>query len=883
MDRYGGSSSHDDGRYRCHAGVCPALADDHCGGGIGAPEGPAYILIVFGVGILLGERAGVATAVACTLTGLVLVWAEMSGHLPVSMVHYTPLSRWVAYGLYMAVIICLQYLANHTIRGSLQRTRQELEERKQVEIALQAEKGYVEKLIQTANAIVVGLDTRGNVTVFNQAAEEITGYTHAELKNRNWFEVIVPRDRYPETWAEFERLAEGGLPIRFENPILTKSGEERYIVWQNAALYEQSRIVGSISFGMDITEHKRAEEALLASEARLKAQYQGSPIPTSTWQKKGKAFELVGYNQAAEVASKGEVIKYLGKTTDEMYQDRPEILEDMHRCFTEKEVIQRELQSQHFMLGRTIVNTYAFVPPDLIMVHTEDITERKRTEEALYESEEKYRNVVEHSLAGVYIVQDNLFRFVNKRWCEMLGYTYEEAVDTFGPIDTAYPEDKKIVEENIRRRLTGEADHIEYDFRTVRKDGKVLNVKVLGSLTIYKGRTAVTGNIIDITREKTLESQLLQAQKMEAIGTLAGGIAHDFNNILTAVIGYGRLLQMKMDDTDPLKAYVAHILSSSEKAANLIKNLLVFSRKQAIELKPMKTSKIVNSVEKLLKSLLTEDIELKVILSGADITVMADTSQMIQVLLNLATNARDAMPKGGRLTIETKEVELTNTFIQNHDYDEPDRYALISVTDIGVGMDPKTKDKIFEPFFTTKEVGRGTGLGLSIVYGIIKQHRGHITVYSEPQMGTTFHIYLPVVKTAIEEKEALFPVAKGGTEMILVAEDNEQVRNLIREIFSNAGYTIVEAIDGKDAVKKFTRHNDTIALLFLDVVMPGKNGREAYDEIKKVRPDIKVIFTSGYTGDVVIDKGILEREYDFIPKPLSSNELLLKVREVLDR
>ena len=408
-------------------------------------------------------------------------------------------------------------------------------------------------------------------------------------------------------------------------------------------------------------------------------------------------------------------------------------------------------------------------------------------------------------------------------------------------------------------------------------------LKGLSNLLIYNGRPAVAGTIIDITREKTLESQLRQAQKMEAVGTLAGGIAHDFNNILTAIIGYGRLLQMKMAETDPLRTYVAHMLSSSEKAANLTRNLLTFSRKQIVELKPVKVGKIIKGMERLLKSLLTEDIELKIISPDSDITIMADMSQIEQVLLNLASNANDAMPRGGTLTIETKEIELKNIFVDGYDYVEPGQYALISIADTGTGIDEKTRDKIFEPFFTTKEVGKGTGLGLSIVHGIVDQHHGYITVNSKPQGGTVFNIYLPVVKTAIEETEAISPVAEGGTETILVAEDDAQVRGLTTEILNSAGYTVIEAIDGEDAVEKFVEHSDTVELLLLDVVMPRKNGKEAYDEIKKINPDIRVIFMSGYTGDVIISKGIIGKEYDFIQKPLSPNELLLRVREALGR
>ena len=432
-----------------------------------------------------------------------------------------------------------------------------------------------------------------------------------------------------------------------------------------------------------------------------------------------------------------------------------------------------------------------------------DITNRKRAEEALMESEAKYRNVVDHLIVGFYIIQDNRLCFVNRRFCEMSGYSYEELVDNgMNPLDLIHDDDKKFIAGLIVKRLAGEMDYTGSVYKGVRKDGQIMIVKGLSNLLIYNGRPAVAGTVIDITREETLESQLRQAQKMEAVGTLAGGIAHDFNNILTAIIGYGKLLQMKMAETDPLRAYVAQMLSSSEKAANLTRNLLTFSRKQIVELKPVDVGKIVKGIARLLKSLLTEDIELKIISPDSDIIIMADTSQIEQVLLNLASNANDAMPRGGTLTIETKEVEMKDILIDGYNYVEPGQYAFISITDTGTGIDEKTRDKIFEPFFTTKEVGKGTGLGLSIVHGIVDQHHGYINVDSKPQGGTVFRIYLPAVKAAIEETEAITQIVEGGTETILVAEDDPQVRGLTAEILNSAGYTVIEAIDGEDAIEE---------------------------------------------------------------------------------
>jgi PAS domain S-box-containing protein len=510
------------------------------------------------------------------------------------------------------------------------------------------------------------------------------------------------------------------------------------------------------------------------------------------------------------------------------------------------------------------------------------IGKQKLFEEVLKESETKYRSVVEQSLVGFYIIQDGLFRFVNKRFCEILGYASEEIIDKLDPIEIAHPDDRKAVEENIKRRSISPTDHIEYEFRTLRKNGQAINVKVLGGGIIYKGRPAAFGTLIDTTKEKSLEAQLRQAQKMEALGTLAGGLAHDFNNILTSLCGYGTLLQMKLDTDDPLQDYVEQIMSASEKAASLTKSLLAFSRQQAVALQPVSINNIIKGTEKLLKRLLIEDITLKIIIADEDITFMGDPTQIDQILFNLTTNARDAMPKGGTLTIETRQITLDDTLDGIQGFDKPGTYALLSVSDSGTGIDQETKEHIFDPFFTTKEVGKGTGLGLSTIYGIIKQHNGYITVYSEPGMGTTFRIYLPAIQAAAQEDKPSEKHAEGGEETILVAEDSREVRHLIRNILEEYGYTIIEAVDGKDAIDVFKKQKH-IDLLILDSVMPRKNGREAYDEIHAIDPHVKVLFTSGYTRDVILDKGIEDKSFDFISKPLSPKGLLEKVREVLDK
>ncbi len=383
--------------------------------------------------------------------------------------------------------------------------------------------------------------------------------------------------------------------------------------------------------------------------------------------------------------------------------------------------------------------------------------------------------------------------------------------------------------------------------------------------------------------KKKLENQLRHVQKMEALGTLTGGIAHEFNNMLTTIIGYGKLLQEEMNK-DPLQHYIDRILASSERASKLIKSLLAFSREQIIDPRPVKLNGIIKNVERFLIKIIGEDIKLMTTFKDEDAIVMVDSGRIEQVLINLATNARDAMPDGGRLTISTELVELGGKYLNTDNYVKPGEYALISIMDTGTGMDDKAKERIFEPFFTTKEVGRGTGLGLSIVYGIIEQHNGYIDVRSDLGKGTTFKIYLPVIKSSIEEiRYTDIASPTGGTETILLAEDNEEVRKFTKKILQKFGYKVLEAVDGEDAINKFIEDKDKIQLLIFDLIMPKKNGKEAYEEIRKVRPDIKVLFTKGYTGDIILKKGLPEAAFNFIPKPISPKDFLRRVREVVDK
>jgi PAS domain S-box-containing protein len=388
----------------------------------------------------------------------------------------------------------------------------------------------------------------------------------------------------------------------------------------------------------------------------------------------------------------------------------------------------------------------------------------------------------------------------------------------------------------------------------------------------------------EITERRRLEQQLLQSQKMESIGRLAGGVAHDFNNLLSGIHGYGEIIQENIaPDDEVLQESIGQVLKASMRAAELTRSLLTFSRKQIIIPKPVLMSDIISNTSKFIQRVIGEDIEFCTEFHGEELLIMGDTGQMEQVLMNLATNARDAMPGGGRLSIATRRIVVAEGTEMLYDLPSSGKYVLTSVTDTGTGIDNDSMEKLFEPFYTTKEVGKGTGLGLSIIYGIIKQHNGSVLVSSEPGTGTTVNIYLPLISGhAAGEEEDASAQHCGGPETLLVAEDEEIVRSFMKKAFENVGYRVLSASDGEEAVALFREHKD-ISLVLSDVIMPGKNGKEMLEEMRSINPDIKVIFISGYPSDILNKKGISEKGVVFITKPVKTHDLVRTVREVLDR
>lgn len=519
------------------------------------------------------------------------------------------------------------------------------------------------------------------------------------------------------------------------------------------------------------------------------------------------------------------------------------------------------------------------------VVLEEEIAERRNVEEVVRVSEEKFSKSFDNApiMMSISIEEQGSYLDVNKKFLEISGFSRDEIVGkTSTELGWITEEQRQILVDEIRR--TGSVSGMPVTAKS--KEGNTVSCLFSGERITVDGKACILLLAHDVTEKKVMEEQLRQSQKMEAIGQLAGGVAHDFNNILTVIMGYSNLLQIDPKLTDHQRDEVEQIVSSAERAAQLTRGLLAFSRKESMNLKKVNLNDVVQHVQKFLVRVIGEDIQLKTELGSSDLPVNADGAQIEQVLINLATNARDAMPKGGILSVETGSQEIDDSFVHIHGYGLAGHYARITISDTGLGMDELTCSKIFEPFFTTKESGKGTGLGMAIVYGIVKQHNGFINVYSEPGQGTTFRVYLPLEAGSDAGGEeaaiATLPVA-GGTETILVVEDNASVRTLIQTILESYSYRVILANDGLEGVEQFIAHRNDIALILMDVIMPRKNGQEALQEIWGIQPGVKAIYLSGYTADFIHNRVVVDGDVQLIMKPIQPIELLRAVRAMLDR
>ena len=620
-------------------------------------------------------------------------------------------------------------------------------------------------------------------------------------------------------------------------------------------------------------EHKQAEEALKEKEAFNFALFEYNPVETIVVDLEGR---IVNFNLARRKAS-----GRLPRVGDLMYRDfagshtidmRAELME----CI--KSGRMKKFPEQNYRDMILSITISPFVRGAIIT--SEDITDRKRADEALRESEEKYRTLVEHAGEAIFITQDGVIKFSNPSTLSF-GYSAEElARIPFG--DLIHPEDREMVVERYRRRMQGEEVPGTYAFRFLNRSGEEIWAQLNVARITWEGRPATLNFLRDITPLKKLEMQFQQAQKMEAIGALAGGIAHDFNNLLMGIQGYISLMLFNMDSSHPLYENLKKIEEHVRNGASLTSQLLGFARRGKYEVKPADPNEILQRSSEMFERTRKE---IKIFRKfQKDIwTVEVDRGQIEQALLNLYVNAWQAMPGGGNLFLETKNITLGSDHTRPF-WLQPGRYVKISVTDTGVGMDERTQQRIFEPFFTTKEMGRGTGLGLASAYGIIKNHGGFIHVYSEKGHGSTFSIYLPPSGKAVRQAQKIYPekILK-GTETVLLVDDENTITDVFEKALSMIGYKILLARDGQRALEVYRKNQDAIAVVILDMIMPGISGGTTYDLLKEINPGVKVILASGYSADGEAAQ-IMARGCDgFIQKPFGIKELSQKIREILDK
>jgi len=786
------------------------------------------------------------------------------------------------------------------------------------------QKAYLEQLVECAPEAISILDTEYRITRLNGEFTRVFGFRPEEALGKRLEPLIVPPDRTAETrWLQ-EALAKGEK-ISLETKRRRKDGALVDVLISSAPVMIGGTQVGVCALYRDISEQKRAES--LSSALLRIAEKAGSAKDLQHFYAAihgivgelmyARNFYIAVYDAATQLLTFPYFVdeqdarpasKKLGKglteyvlRTGELLLCTPEVFDSL-REQGEVELIGAPsldwlgvpLKAGDNTFGALVVQSYTgnvrfgdkeknvlnFVSQQLASA-----IEHKRNEEALRRSEARYRSLVQSAVYGIYRSSlDGRFLDLNPALITMLGYNSAEEVLALDPkrdvfVDPA--EQARLMQEFQRgARL----DNIEVRWK--RKDESPVTVRLSGRVVNSPEETADVLEIIaeDVTERRVLENQFRQAQKMEAVGRLAGGVAHDFNNLLIVISGYTEVLLERTGNNNPLYLKIEAIHQATERAATLTRQLLAFSRKQLLELKVVDVNIIVADMERLLRPLIGENIELQTKLAPNLGRTRADAGQIEQVIMNLVVNSKDAMPNGGKIAIQTANINLENDDLRrDYSYIRPGPYLMLSVSDTGHGMDKETQARIFEPFFTTKEKGKGTGLGLSTVYGIIKQSGGYVLAESEPGQGTTFRIYLPRVEDAAEPRDPV-RVSKsqaGGSETVLLVEDEESVRQLVRETLEAKGYKVLEADNGEAALRLVSQHAGPLHLLVTDVVMPGMSGRELSSQLGASHPQTKVLYLSGYTEDAIVHEGVLEPGTAFLQKPFTLQMLSRKVREVL--
>ena len=700
----------------------------------------------------------------------------------------------------------------------------------------------------------------------------------------------------PLVTESMRALIEEDRPLEFDAQLRTAKGNVKWCRALGRCVRQDGKCVKVYGIFQDITEHKQAENAL-ESQKRLSQQYlEVAGIMFIAFNKKQevtlinpKGCEILGYREE-EILGKNwfenflasDNIQEVKQVFDQIISGDIKPVEYFENPILRKDGTTRLIAWHNSILRDDSGNIMG------VLCSGEDITQRNRAEEALKESEEKYRHLFESGLDAYFFLEKDTGNIleVNKSAIDLFGYSQKELL-SMNLIDlSAEPEKtRKAMKEGVTM----------VPLRLYRKkDGSILPVEISGRDFRWRDKEVRITSIRDISRrkkaeeeKKKLEEQLRQAQKLEAIGRLAGGVAHDFNNLLSVIIGYGEIILDNLKIDHPHYEPLDEILKAALRARDLTKQLLAFSRKQVLEMQTVNINEMVIGFEKMLRRMIGEDIDLELSLTSDTVSVVADKAQLEHVLMNLAVNARDAMPDGGVLTIQTSIIELDKDLSEKKPGVTPGKYAMISVSDTGGGIDHDIQECIFEPFFTTKEKGKGTGLGLSTSYGIIKQHKGNIWVYSEPGYGTTFKIYLPLSaekaepKTHVPSRKRIESVT--GSTTILIVEDDQSVRKLTVRILKKAGYIVIESEDIEDAIAQAEKHDPPIHLVLTDIVMPKMKGPEVYEKIREHHPQARVLYMTGYSDKLVIHNGFLREGDQYIQKPFTAQALNAKVKEVLDQ
>ena len=765
-------------------------------------------------------------------------------------------------------------------------------------------------------------DLMHHVVWVNEAFLRTFGYNEEEVFGQPLENLVVPPDRLAETRWVSETLAKGER-LSLETKRRRKDGTLVEVAISCAPLLRDGKMAGFYAGYRDISDRKRVEVlssalyrvAEKSSSAQDLQQFFAAVHGIVDELMYARNFYIALFDPVSELISFPYFVDeqdtapaprkrargltdYLIRTGEPLLAT-PEVLQAME---DRGEVARNGSRSLDWMgvplrvnshtFGALVVQTYSkhirygdrdkeiltFVARQLASA-----VEIKRNEQALRRSEARYRSLVQSSVYGIYRSSlEGQFLDVNPALITMLGYTSAEEVLLLDPEKDVFalPQEHARVIEDFRR--TGRLDGIEVKWK--RKDGNVITVRISGRAVSSADEPADVLEAIaeDVTERRALEDQFRQAQKMEAVGRLAGGVAHDFNNLLMVISGYAEVILAKLPLDHPLHEKGRAIQQAADRATTLTRQLLAFSRKQLLELKVVDVNAIVQDMERLVRPLIGENVELITSLSPQAAHTRADAGQLEQVLMNLVVNAKDAMPGGGKLTIHTQNIFIDDSHRPEQQFIRPGNYVTLSVSDTGMGMDKETQSRIFEPFFTTKEKGKGTGLGLSTVYGIVKQSGGYVMVQSEQGRGTAFHIYLPKVDDAVEKQTAPAPAtALGGSETVLLVEDEESVRQLVRDTLAAKGYKVLEAEGGESGLAAAASHQGKIDLVITDVVMPGMGGRDLVKHLAKARPGTKVLYLSGYTEDAIVSDGSIESGTAFLQKPFSLQNLSRKVREVL--